>query len=64
MKHKPMSVAQIAARLKITPARVRQIIAELKHWPVDRIGNVPLYGHYTFLKIKGRNRKPGPRRKR
>lgn len=62
--HKPTSVANIAAFLEISPARVRQIITELKAEPVDRIGNVPFYDHYTWLLIRNRNTKPGPKGKK
>ena len=62
--HKPKSVAEIASFLELTPARVRQVITELKHEAVDRIGNVPFYEHFTVLKIQNRNTKPGPRGKR
>jgi hypothetical protein len=57
---KPTSVAKIAEFLDISPQRVRQIIKTLKAKPVDRIGNVPFYDHYTWLLIRNRNKKPGP----
>lgn len=61
---KPETAASIARFLEISPARVRQVITELKLKPVDRIGNVPFYDHYAFLLIRNRNTKPGPNRKK
>lgn len=54
------AVALIAHDLNISEGRVRQIIAQLRLVPVQKIGNVNFYSEAQIDKIRNRNTKPGP----
>lgn len=58
-----LTTRQVAARLKISPARISQIARELK-WQLGRIevvGRSRLFTPEQVASIRNRNTKPGPR---
>lgn len=57
------SITEIATFLEISTSRVRQLVSAMSLQPFFRVGNVPFYDNQSFLLIRNRNKKPGPKQK-